>query len=102
MIDPNYEKIVNQGKASVADEREHETALFARRVTEIPNNLKFRADYDGRTDGQPVYLGYAARGVSESTSGWILYKMTYDASNQVTERDIAYDSWAKHTTASYD
>lgn len=84
-------------KVSSAEAREHEGAIFAKRVTEIPSNLQMRVEY---TSGQPLYTGYAPKGVASSTGGWLLQKFTY-SSGQVTLRQIAYDSWDNRATASY-
>lgn len=78
--------------------REHETALFAKRMTEVPTNMQARYIYDGSDN--PIYGGYAARGVSESTQGWLLHKYTWVGAN-MTKREIAYDSWAAATLACY-
>jgi hypothetical protein len=55
--------------------------------------MQLRADYDVRTDGNPVYLGFAEKGLGISASGWLLQKFTYDASGNVTLRQISYDAW---------
>lgn len=88
-------------KVSAAEEREHELLLLAKRVVEIPSNSQIRADYDGRTDGQPVYLGCGAKGLASSATGWIIQKFTYDGDNQFTLRQSAYDSWDNRTGATY-
>lgn len=90
-----------QVRVSDAESREHEPELLAKRFTEIPSNMQMRADYGTRTDGQPDYIGYAPRGLSESSSGWLLHYYTYDSSGQCTSRLIAYDSWSNKSTASY-
>lgn len=87
-------------KSSAVESREHEDSLYARRITEIPSNMQLRGDYSS-TDGLPDYLGFAARGIATSTTGWLLQKFTYDANRQCTLRQIAYDSWDNRTTATY-
>ena len=79
----------------------YESKVSAHRYTEIPSNLQMRADYDTRTDEQPVYLGFGPKGLAVGTTGWLLQKFTYDGSNRVTLRQIAYDKWDNRTTASY-
>lgn len=78
-------------------EREHEVALFAKRMTEVPTNMQARFIY---TSGQAVNAGYAPRGHAESADGWLLHKYTY-ASGLMTKRQIAYDSWTNATLACY-
>ncbi len=79
-------------KVSAAEQAEYEPELFAKRITEIPSNMQMRAAYSA-TDGLPDYVGYAPRGLTAATTGWLLQKFTYDASRQCTLRQIAYSSW---------
>lgn len=58
-------------------------------------------DYGARTDGQPVYVCNGARGLATSAQGWIIYKYTYDGSNNVTVRQAALDSCDNRATATY-
>lgn len=80
-------------KPSSIEQDGYEPDLFAHRYCEIPTNLQLRLDYGTRTDGQPLYQGFAPRGLATSNDGWLLYKFTYDASNNMTLRQIAYNSW---------
>lgn len=57
-----------------------------------------RLDYDVRTDDNPVYVGYAERGVSEDDLKWVLHKFTYDGSDRVTVRQVAIGSWTLRST----
>jgi len=70
-----------------------EKDLYAVRTAEIPSNMQMKADYVARTDGQPVYLGFAPRGLASNVTGWLLHKFTYDGSDRVTVRQIAYNTW---------
>ena len=89
-------------KTSPEEAREHELSMNAKRIMEVPSNWKKRLDYDVRTDDNPVYVGFAPWGMDEgNVEGWLLYKMTYDGSDRITEVDIAYDSWTNHATAVY-
>ena len=90
-----------QTQASEVEADTYEQRISASRITEIPSNLQLRADYDIRTDGQPVYLGFGARSLAAATTGWLLQKFTYDSSGYVTLRQIAYDSWNNRATATY-
>lgn len=77
------------------------------RIVDISSSLKMRLDYDVRTDGQPVYQGFAPSGLAEGENGWLIYKFTYDVSNNMTQRDVygasAEDSgnWIARVTGSY-
>lgn len=91
-----------QLKVSDAEAREHQETLLAKRVTDIPNDLQNRFDYDSRSDGQPVYLGYGAKGLDASADGWIIYKHTYDGSGFITLKQTAFDSWSNRNSATYE
>ncbi len=57
-------------------------------------------DYVGGTNA--IYAGFAVRGLAQASAGWTLIKFTYDGNNNVTQRQIAYDSWNNRaTTAVY-
>lgn len=95
-------KFEGQTKPDAISVDSYEPDLFARRYTEIPSNMQMRCDYVGRTDGQPIYIGWAPRGLATSINGWLIHKYTYDVDNQATLRQIAYDKWDNHaTTAVY-
>lgn len=64
----------------------YEADLSAGRITEIPNNLKMRAQYSG---GNAIYVGFAPTGLAEGTNGWIIFKYTYDGSSNCTQKDVA-------------
>ena len=95
------ERLNGQLKISAAEAIEHEDLIKAKRFTEIPSNGQLRCDYLARTDGLPTYVGFAPRGLSTSTSEWLLQKFTYDGNAQMTLRQIAYDSWDNRSIASY-
>ena len=89
----NQEAVSGATKSSDVENKTYEKDLWAGRFTEIPSNMQMRADYTTRTDGQPVYLGFAPKGLASSATGWLLHKFTYDGSDRVTVRQIAYDIW---------
>jgi hypothetical protein len=93
-----FEKSVGTSHAEVI---EHDEAVSAKRTIPLPSNQHTKYDYVARTDGQPVYAGFAPRGLADSNPNWMLYKYTYDGSNQVTDISIAYDSWDNRATTSY-
>lgn len=86
---------------SKLEQATYEKDLYAVRTAEIPSNMQGRADYVARTDKQPVYLGYAPKGLAEGTDGWLLMKMEYDVSDRWIKTTIAYGDWTNRTTESY-
>jgi len=51
-------------------------------------------DYDGRTDGQAVYVGFKQY---QTNSDWLVYKFTY-TSDFATHRQVAVGSWANRAS----
>lgn len=75
---------------------EHDNSIKAKRVTTWPDNTQQLVDYGARTDGQPVYVGYAIRGLATNANGWMIQKFTYTTiggSDYLETRTIAYSSW---------
>ena len=61
---------------------------------------EIRYDYDTRTDGQPVYVGYAKAGTATATETWLIHKFTYNSDNFVTRRQVATDvAWDDRATS---
>jgi len=91
-----------QVRASVVESNTFDPTLLATRSVEVPSNLQQRLDYVSRTDGQPVYMGFAERGMGISASGWLLQKFTYTGDpGDMTLRQISYDSWDDRTLTTY-
>jgi len=83
--------------------REHETALFAKRMTEIPSNMQMRVDYNFPNKTQR-YIGYAAKGIATSATGWLIQQILYSLAsfpNQPSARTIAYGIWDDRATETY-
>jgi len=78
-------------RATNIEQNEYEKELWAKRITEIPSNHHLEVEY---VDGNAVYVGFAAKGLSISASGWLIQKFTYDASGNCTKREIANDCYA--------
>jgi hypothetical protein len=93
------EKQLGSLRSTVVEVREHEDLLCARRITEIPSNMQMRIAYNANS--QEEYIGYAPRGLSASSTGWLLQKLTYDVSNRLSLRQIAYDSWDNRAGGDY-
>lgn len=79
----------------------YEADLYAKRITEIPSNMQKRLNYGSRTDSNPVYVGFAPRGLAEGDDGWLLYYLQYDTSNRLTSLTVAYGDWTNRATATY-
>jgi len=60
-----------------------------------------RIDYDGRSDDNPVYVGFNVSGKIASDTNWVIQKVTYDVSNRVTLVQVATDSWDNRGSALY-
>jgi len=91
-----------RSKPSTIESDVYDKDIVALRYSEIPSNQQMRVDFDTRTDGQAVYMGWAARGLSESDTGWLLHYLEYDGNNAFIKRTIAIDSWDnRKTSASY-
>lgn len=56
-------------------------------------NWELRLDYGTRTDGQPIYMGFANPGTATGTATWLIQKFTYNASSFMTRREVATASW---------
>lgn len=96
-------------KPSSIEQDAYDGNLQALRHTEIPSGMKMRLDYTGRSDGQPVYQGFAPSGLAEGTNGWLIYKFTYSADpGNMTQRDVYGASsgdngnWTGRTGYTYD
>jgi len=87
-------------KASGAEHREHEAALYAKRYVQIETNQEGRWAYN--EDSTVLYAGYAPKDLAEGTDGWLLHKFTYDESKRVIKREIAYGNWTGKASAGWD
>jgi YD repeat-containing protein len=69
--------------------------------------LTVRMDYGARTDGQPIFVGWAPPGKATSDAVWKISQQTYDANNQMTSRlwadgDTFYDNvWDNRAGLTY-
>jgi hypothetical protein len=78
-------------KPTSIEQATFEKDLWAVRFTEIPSQLKARFDYDGANNC--IYMGFAPKGLAEGANGWLLYELKYDASDNLTEKNICYGNW---------
>jgi len=97
----NNPKFAGAVKPDAIQVDSYDYALAALRNVQIPLNMQERFDYSGRSDGQPVYIGYGEKGIA-TTGTWILFKYTYDGNGFITLKQVAYDSWDDRTTATYE
>ena len=97
----NPEPVSGATTSTDVENKTYDKDLWAGRTTEIPSNMQMMCDYDGRSDGQPVYLGFAPRGLAAGTDGWLLHKFTYDGSDRVTVRQIAYGNYTNRASETY-
>lgn len=90
-------------KPSSIENDTYDAGVGAYRLVEIPSNLQMRVDYNSQTDGQPLYVGYGARGLASSANGWLVQKFTYDSNSprQCTLRQIAYGIWDNRASLTY-
>jgi YD repeat-containing protein len=47
-------------------------------------------------------MGFAEKGLAQSASGWLLHEYTYNASGQMTAKQISYDAWTDRTITTYE
>lgn len=73
------------------------TQDIKRSVTDFESRL----DYDGRTDGNAVYVGKNTNGRATSASDWSIQKLTYDSSNRLTRAQVLTGAWDNRTTLAW-
>lgn len=68
------------------------------------DGLQMAIDYDVRTDGQPLYLGYTAMGQSTTDNRWQIAKFTYTTINTadyVLTKKLAIGAWDSRSLLTY-
>ena len=88
-----------QVRVSDAEAREHQASLLAKRTTDIPNDLQIRMTYTA--DGLEEYIGYGARGLASSDSGWLIRKQTYNGDGYISLSQTAYGIWDNRASLTY-
>lgn len=78
---------------STVEKDENDQILHAKKVTDVGNTQEIRCDYDVRTDDNPVYVGYGYADQPITSTGWLIYKLTYDGSSRVTVKQTATGIW---------
>ena len=97
-IQANNEDLTGNTHPSSAEHAEHDLDVIAKRLVEIPSNLKMRVIYN--SDRTVDIDGYAPRGLDEGTSGWLLRKFSY-SNQQIVSRTIAYGAWSLASTYTF-
>ncbi len=90
--------VYGQVKPSFTDNNEFDESISAKRITEIPSNQQSHWVYNSAN--QMLYAGYSARGIADSSDGWLLQKFTW-VGKDCTRRQIAYGAWDNYLTADY-
>jgi hypothetical protein len=62
-------------------------------LRDLPHRRQ-KFDYDGRTDGQPVYHGIVHVEFGDDDVKWIIHKTTYDASGFATVIESKEGAWS--------
>lgn len=73
------------------------------KALENPSNLQQRIDYVARTDGQPVYVGFALKGTA-TTGTWLIQKFTYttiSGTDYLSLRQSSVGDWDDRATLTY-
>ena len=92
-------ELIGNSKVSQAESREHDSEVFAKRVTQTPMNLQER--WDRSALGKTEYHGYTDRGVSEGSNGWFIEKWVYAGGKPVSKTIAIGTSWKNRTKAEY-
>lgn len=72
----------------------------ADKVFSVPGNYQVKIDYESGTN--PIYVGYADKGVSDGASAWFIIKITWDANDNPTAITSANNvDWTNRATHSY-
>lgn len=68
------------------------------------DGLQMAIDYTDRTDGQPTYLGYTARGQATSNNRWQIAKFTFTSiggNDYVSTKKLAIGAWDDRASLTY-
>lgn len=82
----------------------YEPLISAHRTTDTPSILQQLIDYGVRTDGQPLYQGWAPAGLAQGTNGWLIKYYQYNGSGwatSITSTALSAANWTNRTSAVY-
>lgn len=71
---------------------------------EAPSPFIQYIDYGSRTDGQPLYVGYALKGTPTSSDGWTIQYFTYitiGTNDFVASRTLSTGVWDGRSSLAY-
>ena len=63
--------------------------VYRQRVDVAPSVMRKILDYDARTDGNPVYVGFNYQSAVVADATWTVYKLFYDASARLVDQQVA-------------
>jgi hypothetical protein len=86
-------------RSTAVEGAEYEAPLSAKRMVEIPSNMKARFEW---SSSNCIYAGYAAKGLAEGVNGWMIQKFTYDGDGHCIARNIAYGNWTDRAGYTYE
>ena len=75
--------------------------INASNLSSTDKPVRVKLDYDTRTDGQPIYQGFAPFNTATTATEWLIFKYTYDVNNNMTARDVSWGAWDSRTTLTY-
>jgi hypothetical protein len=78
------------------DNFEHDELFRAKRITDVGSDNQLQVD--DTTTTNVIYVGTGARGLTTSTSGWLITK--YDLTSGVVGKN-AIDAWDNRVSATY-
>lgn len=72
----------------------------SQKVFTVPGNYQVLIDYDGGTN--PIYVGYADKGLATAQQGWFILKLTWDVNNNPTViKSVGNAIWDSRTSYTY-
>lgn len=77
-------------------------SVYRQRVAVAASLDRVISDYDVRTDGNPVYVGFNAQSALVANTTWVVYKLFYDSSNRLIDKQVIINiAWTARTTQSW-
>lgn len=77
-------------------------SMKRQRVDVAPSLMRKILDYDVRTDGNPVYVGFNFQSAVVADVTWTVYKLFYDSSGRLVDQQVCERiAWTDRTTGSH-
>lgn len=70
----------------------------AQKVYAVPANMQVRIEWSG---ANPIYIGYADKGLSTNQSGWFIMKLTWSGANVTLIQTITSGVWDNRASLIY-